>query len=154
MSTALERAWKATAPSPTLHHPPRTHAPHHPRDHHHHHQQHAAAADAVAASTEPSPPATVLISAPIAASVPPWYAREAVGNWLRFTVASTRVVLHMDRSRPVQFSSADPGDVDWRRTDWRWLRDDAAARERVLVNPRRLYTSRRRGSIFAAHVHN
>ena len=98
----------------------------------------------------PSPPkithsATVslLLSAPVAAYVPAWYARAAVRNWLRFTIGSTLIVLHMDRARTGNFTEPE----------WRWLHD-GSARERVLLNPHRMNTYRRSGSLLTAHVRN
>ena len=87
----------------------------------------------------------LLISAPVAAYVPVWYVREAVSNWLRFTLPSTHAVLHMDRARNASFSD------DEYTADWLWLR---ALRERVLINPLRIFTRRRSGALLAAHVHN
>ena len=91
---------------------------------------------------------SLLLSAPVAAYVPPWYVRAAVRNWLRFTVGATTVVLHMDRARHANFTDRAPLDVEWR-----WLREGAAG-ERVRINPLRLYTYRRSGTLLAAHVHN
>jgi len=91
-----------------------------------------------APSRAPSPAATtrLVLSAPIAAYVPIWYLREAVGNWLRFTTPSTRCVLHIDRARRDNVSSS------------------LLEASRVLINPLRLSTGRRTGSILAAHMQN
>ena len=89
----------------------------------------------------------LLISAPVAAYVPVWYVREAVNNWLRFTLPSTHAVLHMDRARNASFSDDDF------TADWLWLRG-RTLRERVLINPLRIFTRRRSGALLAAHVHN
>ena len=91
-----------------------------------------------APSRAPSPAATtrLVLSAPIAAYVPIWYLREAVGNWLRFTTPSTRCVLHIDRARRDNVSRSLP------------------EASRVLINPLRLSTGRRTGSILAAHMQN
>ena len=89
----------------------------------------------------------LLISAPVAAYVPVWYVREAVNNWLRFTLPSTHAVLHMDRARDASFSDDDF------TADWLWLRG-GTLRERVLINPLRIFTRRRSGALLAAHVHN
>ena len=96
------------------------------------------------------PPSNVslLLSAPIAAYVPPWYAKQAIHNWLRFTVESTRIVVHMDRARPTNFSRAEALEPEWQ-----WLREGTAA-DRVLVNPLRMFTWRRSGSLLVAHVRN
>ena len=90
---------------------------------------------------------SLLLSAPVAAYVPPWYVRAATRNWLRFTTSSTRIVMHMDRARATNFTTPE---LDG---EWRWLLD-GSARERVLINRLRLYTYRRSGSLLAAHVHN
>ena len=66
-------------------------------------------------------------------------------NWLRFTIGSTRIVLHMDKARPGNFSAS--------HSEWRWLHE-GNARERVLLNPHRINTYRRSGSLLAAHVGN
>lgn len=90
----------------------------------------------------PAPPISLLLSAPVAAYVPAWYCRTAVRNWLRFTT-SAHVVLHMDGARASNFTEPE----------WRWLHEGIAA-QRVMLNPRRLLTWRRSGSLLAAHMHN
>ena len=107
-----------------------------------------AATGGPAVKSPPSQPAVLLLSVPLAAYVPVWYARAAVSNWLDFTLPSTSVVIHMDRARAENFSDALPLSADWH-----WLRKRGVA-ERVLVNPMRLHTYRRSGSLLAAHLHN
>ena len=102
-----------------------------------------------AVSVDPGPSFSLLLSSPVAAYVPAWYLRSAVQNWLHFTLAATtRIVLHMDGARATNFTEPE----------WRWLRDDGLTsprqRPRVLLNPLRLRTWRRSGSLLAAHVHN
>jgi hypothetical protein len=72
-----------------------------------------------------------------------------LGNWLRFTHPSTRILIHMDRGRAANFTNSS----ETTDAQWRWLFADEA-RGRVLVNPRRLRTYKRSGSLLAAHVHN
>lgn len=86
----------------------------------------------------------LLLSAPVSANVTAAYFRSCVGNWLQYTRPSSRVVLHMDAARPVDFATRSLP------AEWAWLRDG----ERVLVNDVRLHTRRRFGSILAAHLHN
>ena len=112
---------------------------------------HAAPATPLATSSSAPPPflkgVHLLISSPIAAYVSTWYVRAAVRNWLRFTLTTTHIVLHMDRARAANFSDAT---LD---SEWRWLRD-GGARERVLINDMRLNTYRRSGSLLVAHLQN
>ena len=100
-------------------------------------------------SPRPPPPAVrLLLSAPIAAYISAWYAREAVHNWLDFTDAA-HVVVHMDRAN-ANFSSHSIASPSNCLPEWRWM----CAEARVLVNPLRLFTNRRTGSLLAVHVHN
>ena len=117
-------------------------------NHHHHHHHHHHGHDA----SEPQPrfrlatpnATRLLLSAPVSANVTAAYFRSCVGNWLQYTRPSSRVVLHMDAARPVDFATRSLP------AEWAWLRDG----ERILVNEVRLHTRRRFGSILAAHLHN
>ena len=119
------------------------HLNHHHHHHHHHHGHNA---------SEPQPrfrlatpnATRLLLSAPVSANVTAAYFRSCVGNWLQYTRPSSRVVLHMDAARPVDFAARSLP------AEWAWLREG----ERVLVNEVRLHTRRRFGSILAAHLHN
>ena len=88
----------------------------------------------------------LVLSAPVAAYVPSWYMKQAVQNWIDFTVVTTYCVLHVDRARRDNLSALS--DSLWQR------RAEGDGLPRVLINPLRLYTARRTGSILAAHMHN
>ncbi|KAL3908805.1 MAG: hypothetical protein SGPRY_009654, partial [Prymnesium sp.] len=106
----------------------------------------------------PEPQAVrLLLSATVAASMPPWYTHDAVDNWLRFTSTSSQVVLHVDAACAVDLSMSQARDVQRDGPslpkEWLWLwKGDARAR--VHVNPTRLHTARRTGSLLVAHLHN
>ena len=131
--------------------------------------------DPFPAMTRPVGKARLLLSATVAAATPAWFVHAAAANWLRFTMGGTRIVLHMDRARPVNFSlitAAQARSSEERRNgaaaaelnasvavhqtalrEWLWLLQ-GAARVRVSVNPLRIPTARRTGSILVAHLHN
>ncbi|KAL1526915.1 hypothetical protein AB1Y20_015606 [Prymnesium parvum] len=125
--------------------------------------EHPLAAAAAPSSFEST---RLLLSVTVAASTPAWYVRVAAANWLRFTEDSTHVVMHLDKARALDFSPLTPprwagrpmaNQTDARASpalhEWRWL-SDAPASARVHLNPRRIATARRTGSLLVAHLSN